>query len=149
MRGDTRGQTAQDFAVGISVFVVTTAFVIAYVPTAIFPFDQNLESATATQADRLADSLVDDFAVEGSLTEVNESELDAFLAGNDSSESIRANYSLPETATVNVTLEYQSGASIGAWDSQAGDRYSGQAAGVATRLVTVDGSRYRLVVRVW
>jgi hypothetical protein len=144
-----RGQTAQDFAVGISVFVVTTAFVIAYVPTAVFPFDQGYGSETSTQAERLADSLVSDLAVEGSLTELNDSATTAFLTGNESSASIRSNYSLPPTASVNVTLEHLNGTAVMSRDGRAGARYSDQNAGVASRLVTLDGNRYRLVVRVW
>jgi hypothetical protein len=148
---DDRGQTAQDFAVGISVFVLTTAFALAYVPTAVFPFDQAPDGETATQADRLADSLVADFAVDGSRTTLNESATRTFLRHNNSSAAIRANYSLPATASVNVTLEHPNGTAVNAtaWDAAAGTRYADQEAGVASRLVTVGGSRYRLVVRVW
>jgi hypothetical protein len=146
---DARGQTAQDFAVGVSVFVVTVALVLAYVPTAVFPFEQNVTTGTGAQADRLADSLVSDFAVDGSFTELNRSAVEEFFAGNATSEAVRTNYSLPVTASVNVTLEHPNGTAVGSWDTQAGGRYADQDASVASRLVTLDDSRYRLVVRVW
>jgi hypothetical protein len=148
-RSDIRGQTAQDFAVGISVFIVTVALVLAYVPTAVFPFTQGTQTETASQADRLADSLVADFAREGALTDLEESSVDAFFVGNDTSEAIRTNYSLPATASVNVTIEHPDGTPVAAWDAEAGVRYADQDASVASRLVALDGDRYRLVVRVW
>ena len=55
-RGD-RGQTTLDFAVGITVFLITTAFVFTFIPGMLDPFTGGLEEETVA-ANRVADSLV-------------------------------------------------------------------------------------------
>lgn len=51
-----RGQTTLDFAVGMSVFLLTVAFVVSFVPTMFQPFDASGGSEIVT-GDRVADHL--------------------------------------------------------------------------------------------
>lgn len=57
-----RGQTTLDFAVGVSIFLIVVAFVVAFVPTMLEPFDGSAQEETAV-ADRLADDLATDLLV--------------------------------------------------------------------------------------
>lgn len=55
----SRGQTPIDFAVGAGVFLITLAFVIAFVPTLFDPFSA-AETASPVVGDRAAASLTGD-----------------------------------------------------------------------------------------
>ena len=68
--GDDRGQTAQDYAIGIAVFVLTIAFVFSYVPTIFGTFDNPVDGAESTQADRAAEYIVRQHAVDGELNTI-------------------------------------------------------------------------------
>jgi hypothetical protein len=57
-----RGQTTLDFAVGVSIFLVVVAFVVAFVPTMLQPFEGSAQEETAA-ADRIADDLSTDVLV--------------------------------------------------------------------------------------
>lgn len=62
-----RGQTTLDFAVGVSIFLVVVAFVVAFVPTMLDPFEGGAQEETAA-ADRLAGELATDILVEDAET---------------------------------------------------------------------------------
>jgi hypothetical protein len=51
-----RGQTTLDFAIGISVFLITAMFVFAFVPGVLQPFTQGAQEETVV-ADRVASQL--------------------------------------------------------------------------------------------
>ncbi|MFB6102827.1 MAG: hypothetical protein ABEJ73_09705 [Haloplanus sp.] len=56
---EERGQTTIDFAIGTSVFLVTVAFVVAFVPGIFQPFTDGPQEELAT-IDRAADTIVYD-----------------------------------------------------------------------------------------
>lgn len=58
-----RGQTTLDFAVGISVFLLTTVAVVAFVPGMLEPFQTGPQESTVI-ADRVATQLVEETLVE-------------------------------------------------------------------------------------
>lgn len=58
-----RGQTTLDFAIGVSIFVVVVAFVLAFVPGMLQPFEASTQQETAA-ADRLAERLAGGMLVE-------------------------------------------------------------------------------------
>ena len=53
---EARAQTTMDFAIGAGVFLVTVAFVVAFIPTMLQPFDGNTQDNTVA-ADRIASQL--------------------------------------------------------------------------------------------
>ena len=143
---DDRGQTAQDFAVGIGIFLLAVAFVFSYVPTALVPFTPDVGAAEDAQADRLAATVLEGLTDErmNHLTEPIESYADGELG-------------VRTVDSVNVTLQSLNGSTTYA---SAGDEYDGGASASASRIVTVDGEELdledgecepacRLVVRVW
>jgi len=61
---DERGQTTIDFAIGTSVFLVTVAFVVAFVPGLFQPFADGPQQELAG-VDRVADTIVYDLLDDG------------------------------------------------------------------------------------
>lgn len=59
-----RGQTTLDFAVGISVFLLTTVAVVGFVPGMLEPFQTGPQEATVI-ADRVATQLVESTLTDG------------------------------------------------------------------------------------
>ncbi|MDQ2051373.1 hypothetical protein RBH26_12895 [Natronolimnohabitans sp. A-GB9] len=155
-----RGQTTQDFAVGIGVFILAVAFVFSFLPTILTPFDSSVSGGETAQADRIADRVVDDLSA--STDDPNEIDVEEFESYGDG--DLATKVGLRSTDRVNVRLEPLDGTSeeIDEYTSVDGsDDYDGQSAASAARLVVLaddDGPDYctdegfetcRLVVRVW
>lgn len=168
MRGDGssagRGQTTQDFAIGISIFLLTVAFVFAFVPSIFAPFDSEVSDDLSAQSDRGATAVLTNTTVEGKSVEINDTKARLFF---DDSSDLQERLRLPPQADINITM-YDLGEErvvnttgpVGAGGSPAtveytvGDRFRGQAAASTIRIVTTtDPSTCnpgcRLVVRVW
>ncbi|MXV63994.1 hypothetical protein GS429_18385 [Natronorubrum sp. JWXQ-INN-674] len=160
-----RGQTTQDFAVGIGVFILAVAFVFSFLPTILTPFDSTVSGGETAQADRIADRLVHNLSAEDSPSpnEIDGERFRKDFASDDDnlteSLGLRASDS-PDIRydRINVTIEHLNGTSVtdeAEWS--AGDRYDGQSAASSARIVAVDHEEfpkndqpaYRLVVRVW
>jgi hypothetical protein len=97
-----RGQTPQDFAVGISVFLLTVAFAFAFVPSIFTPFSSDTPPGAAQQADRVASQMIDEYSTAGR---------DNWLDGDfqsevlsEDSDGLADRFGLPELRDVNVTV---------------------------------------------
>ncbi|MFD1634605.1 DUF7287 family protein [Haloplanus ruber] len=147
-----RAQTQQDFAIGVSVFLLAVLFVFAYLPSTLAMGDAVVEQRSYT-ADRLGSSLLTDLSDEGSAGELNATRTRTFFAGHENGADIEANYSVAGTTSVNVTLETLEGITVddlgGGVGATAGKEYADQVGATSTRIVRLAGTRYRLVVRVW
>ncbi|WP_049890556.1 DUF7287 family protein [Natrinema versiforme] len=162
-----RGQTTQDFAIGIGVFLLAIAFVFSFLPSVVTPFDSTVGGAETAQADRIADRIVHNTST-GSGNEINSTAFnDRYVDGD--SEDLTEELGLRATNDtridrVNVSIENLSNDSTigdsGNWTT--GDVYDEQAAASSARIVTVvnengNGNNSsarcnpacRLVVRVW
>lgn len=62
MKGTDRGQTNLDFALGVSVFLLTIVFVFSFVPGMLEPFTASTQQETAA-SDRIADQLAQEMLV--------------------------------------------------------------------------------------
>jgi len=168
LRGRDRGQTTQDFAVGISVFLLTVTFTFAFVPSTVTPFGSPVTDAIPAKSDRVASTVVDRYAVEdGSRTLGLDDMLGEVIGASGTSEEvtgsdIRDELGLRDTAQVNITIEKRDGSVAEAeypggtvYRLTGGDNYpNNQAAASTTRIIRlpgVDGCRTGclLVVRVW
>lgn len=113
MRGqttlDTRGQTTLDFAIGMSVFLLTVAFVVSFIPGMFQPFDADGGSEIVA-ADRVANQLsrrlliagIEPFVLDSSCTT-------EFFGGPDAGcqfdgDPLHENLGLADDANVNVQL---------------------------------------------
>ncbi|MFB6089761.1 MAG: hypothetical protein ABEJ97_01765 [Halobellus sp.] len=158
-----RAQTTIDFAIGIGLFLVVVAFVVAFVPTIFAPF----QSADGPQAaDRIATSLATDRL--GGPTEpyvLNATCTDAFFeqleSGTDAPTTCRydtdadntsAMFALPDPGGVNVSVYTLDGsvATRGGEELAVGPTVPDVGTVTAARrIVLLDGETYRLLVRVW
>ena len=152
-----RGQTTQDFAVGIGVFILAVAFVFSFLPSILTPFDSSVSGGQTAQADRVADRIVYDLSTEtGPETELDGDEFreldDDELADRFGLREDQARYD-----RINVTLEpLNRSASLGG-EWTVGDEYDNESAASSARIVSFDADTgpdecepaCRLVVRMW
>ncbi|AGB32457.1 hypothetical protein C488_12373 [Natrinema pellirubrum DSM 15624] len=149
-----RGQTTQDFAVGIGIFLLAIAFVFLFLPSVVTPFDSSVGGAETAQADRIADRIVNDTAT----GEGNEINFTSYQGKENLTKQVGLRASSDKDLVydrVNVTIERLNGSSDIDTGLTAGDDYTGQPAASSVRIVTLanhpDECRpaCRLVVRVW
>lgn len=163
---DDRGQTPQDFAIGMSIFLLAVITVLTFVPSIFTPFTAP-ETAIEGQADRASTSAMSELTVEGSTTQLNRSATESWFATYRSqpTEELAAELGLESYRSVNVTVvPLEGNASAAPVDITAngnttalgaGDPYDGQSSSTMVRIVeieTADGEcepACRLVVRVW
>jgi len=153
-----RAQTAQDFAVGISIFLLTVGFVFAFVPNLLSPFDTQIGTAEQAQADRAATVIAANITHEDDPNAINESEVDYFDTLGAGVETIQNETGLPFTARINVTVSGigdGTPVSVSGTTLEAGPEFrEGQPAASATRIVVIEGNSAcdpgcELTVRVW
>ena len=165
--GSGRGQTTLDFAVGMSVFLLTVIFVISFAPTMFDPFAGGSgtklivadRAATTLSGDLLVASTAepgtlsagcvagffdsDQSRVENECTATIEAvdDLDRTLALDGRNANVTV-HSLADSASKPATV---SGVKL---TEATGSSVPSDVA-VATRTVSIDGEQYRLTVRVW
>ncbi|GAA0198410.1 hypothetical protein ACFFQF_15160 [Haladaptatus pallidirubidus] len=148
-----RGQTSIDFLVGMSVFLLTVAFVFATLPNTFAPFTGD-DSSELLGTDRVASHLT-----EGTLAQQNRPGVlngtctEQFFGTSGACHPSNLNAALGVGANerVNVTIE-SSGAirDIGGTQLSAGPTTpTNGSVVVASRLVSIDGEEYELYVRTW
>jgi hypothetical protein len=152
--GSERGQTPQDFAVGISIFLITVTFVFAFVPSVLQPSRAGEEITLTTEGDRVASALVSNLSVPGRPNHLAESKVEAFVDTYDegNTSEFRTEYGLTTYTQVNVKILTLNG-SDRIDDYSFGDDYRGQEAVVTQRVVTMDDPQCQdgcyLIVRLW
>jgi len=150
-RGDrNRGQTAQDFAVGIGLFLLAVAFVFAFVPQVVAPYDVGVGPSESAQADRAATLIVGNLSVEERPNEINTSRIDYF--DGRSVGTLQNRTGLPFSSRINVTVTNVTTDDL-VWSGGALHR-EGREAATATRIVRTNDPNTcepacELVVRVW
>ncbi|MFB6252626.1 MAG: hypothetical protein ABEI27_13260 [Halobellus sp.] len=158
-----RAQTTIDFAIGISLFLVVVAAVVAFVPAIFAPFESTDGPQTA---DRIATSLsTDRLGDPAEPYALNETCTNAFFIQLDNgtnapatcqfdvtADATTALFGLPGTRDVNVSIRTLDGAPA---NRPGGEYVAGppvseaNAVNAAQRIVRFDGETYRLLVRVW
>jgi AraC-like DNA-binding protein len=146
--GDTRGQTLQDFAVGVGIFLVAFMFVLSLFPGLLSPFQSSASGAERAQAEQVTTQILDNLSEGSQPNHLDAAELATL--GGDSEADLLDRFGLPTTANINLTVETLDGTrNIYASTNTVGDREVATAA----RIVTMDDARCepacRLVVRVW
>lgn len=168
-----RGQTTFDFIIGISIFLVTIAFIFAFFPELIDPVSGSQENpvvaerAARTLAGGLIGSPIELATLNQTCTEAFFTQSGGSQCGFDTSNSVQQQLGIPPHVDVNVTLEREiqgepgtellctDGADIETCPG--GDRLavgesvpqSGNTIVSARRTVFVDGEDALLVVRIW
>jgi len=162
-----RGQTTLDFAVGAGVFLLTIAFVLVFVPTMFDPFAGGTGADLAT-VDRIADQLAGDllavstadpgaastgctvafFENDTSLADGDCSFEEAPLGetlGLDSRNADVTVHALGDGPDQPAEIEWEgSNRTLTRQDAAVSDDVTS-----AARVIRLDGTQYRLTVRVW
>lgn len=167
--GPDRGQTMPDFIVAMGIFLLTVAFVFAFVPQMTVPYS---EQETPVVAERVASDLAEDRLADSPSVLDEECTLAFFGHADDAGCPFDANHTLNEQLgvsrwySVNVTLRRNvtggpdlevlcgDGGSVGSCGT---DRLAagpavprdGRSVSTARRAVYVDGQHAILEVRVW
>lgn len=153
---DGRGQTLQDYALGISVFLLTLFFVWGVImPSVLAPFDTETGGEKISQADRVSQHVITNSSVPGRPNRLNVTRVET-VADLDT-DALRDRYGLPETASINISLRTlngtkvvtsDSGITLGTSESTANNQVTTNA-----RIVTLSDDSCkpacRLVVGVW
>ncbi len=167
LRSRDRGQTVQDFAIGASVFLLTVAFVFAFVPTLFTPFENDRAAGLESQASRTAAAIVDQGSIDGRSNWMTDSSAVSAISAGGTGTDLQDKYDLPTTSQVNVTVTpMPSGndtiltAPGGALAS--GDEFRDRPSATSSRIVVIQGvpacdpttdpsagMACRLTVRVW
>lgn len=168
-----RGQLTVDFVVGVAVFVVAVAVVVAVVPGLFEPYD---DAETTVVVDRVADDLTGDLLAASPSAPpgvLNESCTVAFFTGSgasgcafDASDPLTERFGVAGTYRVNVTVAWNEtgdedvetlcgdGGTVSACGTEtlaAGPPVPAnrRSIGTATRVATVGDRPVLLKVRVW
>ncbi|MCU4971783.1 hypothetical protein OB955_03400 [Halobacteria archaeon AArc-m2/3/4] len=164
-----RGQTTQDFAVGIGIFLLAIAFVFSYMPSLLTPFSSSVDSGQTAQADRIVATMVDNLSEDPDRpNHLNGSAFEERYGDADDGTELAAALGLRvanghpiDKANVSIERLNQSDdrSERRIDDLSGGDDYGGESAASAGRIVTVETDdpdinyacepACRLVVRVW
>lgn len=153
----TRGQTPQDYVIGIVVFIAVLVVVIGFLPTLTEPFQSGVQSDDSAQADRVAQQAVANLSTVKEPNQLNSTKLDRLLELDG--QEMQDRFGLPVATQVNLTVVTLNGSDYveNAADeplTSKNDYFSGNAATTA-RIVRLSGDGHtcepacRLVVRVW
>ena len=156
-----RGQTVQDFSVGIGIFILAIAFTMTFVPTMITPHD-DVDGTQTAQADRIAGTVLHNLSAESEEPNtIDLSDFDDRYGGNHVDYETFADRvgvrSVGNTPIdrVNVTVEEFGSNGGGEVHATGGVEYDGQSGSSVTRIVNVEDPTAecdpacKLVVRVW
>lgn len=145
-----RGQTLQDYVIGVSVFLLATAFVVGFIPTLFTPFTAPVDASQTAQADRYAAEVLSEITQSDSANALNGTETDSFFASESNVDQIPTS----ERSEVNVTLV----AGDGTVQQSVGPPYQGESTAAATRIVVPEAgytgnhtctATCRIEVRLW
>ena len=139
-----RGQTLNDYVLGISVFLLTVAFVVAFLPGIFTPFNAPISDSTTARANRGAAFVVNDLSVDHHPNVLNASRTTAFFGQNET--QLRGTLGFPSVVGVNVTI---SETATGSVDWTAGGTPGDRPAAATSRIVRIGTESYRLTVKVW
>lgn len=157
-----RAQTTIDFAIGIGLFLIVVAFVVAFVPTIFTPF-QSTEGpqtadriATSLSTDRLGDPsepyVLNETCTNGFFDQLDDG--DPALSTcqfNTSATTTREMFTLDRTRDVNVTIQHANGSIVDGGTRLAAGPTPPETTSVtsATRVISFEGHSRRLIVRTW
>lgn len=156
LAGDDRGQTLQDYLLGISVFIVVVFVALGFFPNFLDGLQTDSMGGQEAQADRIGREIVSEYAVNGTVNELDADRLETLKTKSE--DDLREKFGLPDTTNINITVETldssgfinRSGATL-----NSEPQYYASQAGSSARIVTLSDPTYdctpacRLVVRVW
>jgi hypothetical protein len=150
--GDTRGQTLQDFAVGVGIFLIAFIFVLSLFPGLLTPFQSSASGAERAQAEQVSTQMLNNLSDGSKPNHLDAVAMQSVFSASRSEADLLDRFGLPVTANINITLETLDGdENIYSTTNTVGEREVATSARIVT--INVDDPRCqpgcRLVVRVW
>ncbi|WP_135665897.1 DUF7287 family protein [Halorhabdus rudnickae] len=148
-RGD-RGQTLQDYVLGISIFIVGIFIVLSMFPGLLGPFHSDIGRDKQATADRVSSTIVSNLSVPEQPNHLNTTATRNLFALSTS--DVRTRFNLSRPTQLNVTLEALNGS---AQFETVGDGITRNQTAISTRIVHVNVTSgncdpaCRMVVRTW
>lgn len=99
---DRRGQTLQDFALGVTLFVLTCTFVFGLFPGYLAPFTAGADGSDQMRTERVSQQLVLNHSTPGDENVLNVTKLHRTLSLSQS--NLRERYGLARVASINITV---------------------------------------------
>ena len=158
-----RAQTTIDFAIGVSLFLIVVAFVVAFVPTVFAPFasidgPQTADRlATSLSTDRLGDPadpyLLNTTCTTGLFGQLNDDgDAPVGCQFDTTADTTAELFAFDGTRDANISIQELDGDSVQIDETEltAGPALpETRSVTSAQRVVAIDGNMYRLLVRVW
>ena len=149
-----RGQTLQDYTIGISLFIITVSAVLAGLLGFTTPLSAGVTDEDVSQSQRITTAMVQNLSTGRQPNELDAVRLNATL--NRSVDRLRSRWGVETTTSLNVTLSTLNGTRIVEREDvklTAGSSYRNRSTATASRVVTLDDGACdpscRLVVRTW
>lgn len=150
-----RGQTLQDYVIGISIFVLVAFLALGFFPGLLQDFQSGSVGDHEAQADRIGRQIVTNNSIAGTDNRLNATAIEVMM--DQSEDDLRQRFGVNDTVNLNITVESLDG------DYYVNDtrtlasqpNYYGRSAGTSARIVTLSDDGYgcspacRLVVRAW
>ena len=149
-----RGQTLQDYTLGISLFVITIAAAMAGIFGFIGPASPGVSSEDVAQSERISTAMVQNLSTGHQPNELRADRVESTLG--QPVDALRQRWGVESSTNLNVSLEVLNGSHVverSGTKLTAGSQYAGHSTGTTTRIVTLDDGSCdpscRLVVRTW
>lgn len=144
----TRAQTLQDFAIGISIFLLAFMFVLSLFPGLLTPFQAEAGGSERAQAEKVSTTILANLSAGPQQNDLNETALATLFDPGMSERDLLQRYGLPSSTNVNITVETLNG-TTNVYTST--NEVGGSVVATSSRLVTIPSCdpACRLVVRVW
>lgn len=144
----------QDFTIGIGVFLLALAAVLAGFFGYLQPFSTDVDSEDVTQSTRVADTLVQNLSRGERPNELNATRTETTFG--QSEQELRERWGLDNSTNFNVTVETLNSSGIvesGGVTLAAGTTRQNRSTGSVTRIVTLSNGTCspscRMTVRTW
>ena len=149
-RTTDRGQTLQDFAIGIGIFIIAFVIVLSLFPGLLFPFQSATSGSERAEAQTVSTSIVSNNSVGTAQNNLSVTEIQPLFDPSTTEADLQARFGLSDTTNINITIETLDGESIIFGSAnEPGERE----VATSTRIVTMNDPECapacRLVVRVW
>ena len=150
----TRGQTLQDYTIGISLFVITVAAVLTGLLGFTSPLTAGVSSEDISQSQRISTAMVENLSTGNEPNQLDAAYVSSTLDRPVS--QLKTRWGIEETTSLNVSVTTLNGTVIlsrGGTKLAAGAGYRNESTATSSRVVSLtDGTcdpSCRLVVRTW
>lgn len=161
-RPSERGQTSQDYALGISLFLLTLTFVIGYFPSLMAPYDTGAGAAESATGNRVSEAVISEIESGRAPNDLNRTKAAVYFERNLSRSHYRENLSVRTDTFVNVSVRELDRSAVIYTDDPTGTStkltggtpYNNESSVTVSRIVTIPNDpqcrpECRIIVRVW